>query len=135
MEDRWHRTPLADAIESVQKPGISPAEYDAAVEVVTVLVKNGSKIGGGSRSEMMCRFDTRNPFTFSSSSHLVRLASEGNIRALSVFVMAGGDVNEADYDGRTALHLATGSGSYIFHFFLDVCREMCALSCCFSNYR
>ena len=56
VEDRWHRTPLADAIDSVQKAGISTAEYDAAIEVVTMLVKNGAKIGGGSRAEMLCRF-------------------------------------------------------------------------------
>jgi hypothetical protein len=56
VEDRWHRTPLADAIESVQNSGLSSADYDAAVQVVTLLVKNGAKIGGGSRAEMLCRF-------------------------------------------------------------------------------
>ena len=50
-------------------------------------------------------------------SQFFRLASEGNIRALSVYVMAGGDVDEADYDGRTALHLAIGSS--IVYFFFD----------------
>jgi lysophospholipase len=56
VEDRWFRTPLADAIDSVQKLGITSAEYDAAVQVVTILVKNGAKIGGGSKAEMLCRF-------------------------------------------------------------------------------
>jgi lysophospholipase len=67
VEDRWRRTPLADAIDSVQKSGISSAEYDAAVEVVMVLVKNGSKIGGGSRSEMLCRFVTCSSLMFSAT--------------------------------------------------------------------
>jgi lysophospholipase len=109
VEDRWHRTPLADAIESVQNSGLSSADYDAAVQVVTLLVKNGAKIGGGSRAEMLCRFVLSCVFLYQSDTQNCRLASEGNLKAISVFVMAGGDVNEADYDGRTALHLATGS--------------------------
>ena len=51
-----------------------------------------------------------------SNSHFSSLASEGNIRALSAFVMAGGDVNEADYDGRTALHLAAGISNSVHVF-------------------
>ena len=47
-----------------------------------------------------------------SDARFCRLAHEGNIKAISVFVMAGGDINEADYDGRTALHLATGTSTH-----------------------
>jgi ankyrin repeat protein len=119
VEDRWQRTPLADAIESVQSSGVSPEDYDAAVQVVTLLVKNGAKIGGGSRAEMLCRFVKRFCICVQNLTHLCRLAHEGNLSALSIFVLAGGDVNEADYDGRTALHLATGtqcSNLYQFNF-------------------
>jgi lysophospholipase len=94
VEDRWHRTPLADAIESVQRSGISSAEYDAAVEVVTLLVKNGAKIGGGSRAEMLCRFVCFCGICLRMSHLFYRLAHDGNIKAMSIFVMAGGDVND-----------------------------------------
>ena len=63
-------------------------------------------------------------FLYQSDTQNCRLASEGNLKAISVFVMAGGDVNEADYDGRTALHLATGSRcQFVFcEFYLALLR-------------
>jgi hypothetical protein len=45
------------------------------------------------------------------------------LKALSIFVLAGGDVNEADYDGRTALHLATGTQCSDFYQFNFLCRH------------
>jgi ankyrin repeat protein len=94
VEDRWHRTPLADAVDSVQNSDISSAEYDAAVEVVTLLVKNGAKIGGGSKAEMLCRFDYFYSHVSQNTSFFSSLAHDGNVKAMSVFVMAGGDVND-----------------------------------------
>eukprot|EP00850_Spirogloea_muscicola_P008844 SM000048S16556 [mRNA] locus=s48:442986:449032:+ [translate_table: standard] len=50
------------------------------------------------------------PEELDDTTHLLFYASQGDVNGLAEVLRRGGDVNLADYDGRTALHLAASEG-------------------------
>eukprot|EP00850_Spirogloea_muscicola_P017216 SM000146S00936 [mRNA] locus=s146:40295:48175:+ [translate_table: standard] len=50
------------------------------------------------------------PEELDDTTHLLFYASQGDVDGLAEVLRRGGDVNLADYDGRTALHLAASEG-------------------------
>ena len=77
--DRFASTPLLDAIKH------------AHADCVDVLLTAGGKL-------MMKKHE--------AASTLCRLAQEQDLATLETYLRCGADPNTADYDGRTALHLA-----------------------------
>ena len=88
--DRWGGTPLDDAIRSGHS------------EVVAYLQSKGAKAGR-----------TNNPALNNTSTELCDAASRGDVERLTQLVRAVGcDINEGDYDKRTAMHLAASEGLF-----------------------
>eukprot|EP00301_Raphidiophrys_heterophryoidea_P004129 c11819_g1_i1.p1 GENE.c11819_g1_i1~~c11819_g1_i1.p1 ORF type:complete len:870 (-),score=227.03 c11819_g1_i1:956-3565(-) len=80
-QDRYQSTPLMDAINK-NKNGI-----------LTVLKRHGATTADKAHGYRLCR-----------------AAAEGNIQMLKKMAEMGTNLNNTDYDGRTALHLAASSG-------------------------
>eukprot|EP00899_Mesostigma_viride_P007210 jgi/Mesvir1/16490/Mv10045-RA.1 len=80
-EDRWGGTPLADALRHDQKAALAPLKAKRA--------SLGSMDVG---------------------TELCGAASKLDLERLVMFLDNGADVNSADYDQRTALHLAASNG-------------------------
>lgn len=92
--DRFGYTPLRDAVEFICKTDDAQASSDGAA---TVAVLRG--VGAGlhiSPTEL--------------SGVLCNLAAANDVNALKVWGSADADLNAADYDGRTALHIACAKG-------------------------
>ena len=81
-EDRLQNTPLREIVAS-ENP------TDETLEIVKLFVANGAKLGGSSWGTYLCQ-----------------LGEKGNVKGLKIFYEAGGNLDDSDYDGRTALHLA-----------------------------
>ena len=78
--DRWGGTPIVDAVRHRQRP------------MVALLKRHGARVPGH------------------HAAQLCALAAVGDIEGLGLWIEAGADPNGADYDGRTALHLAAAEG-------------------------
>lgn len=78
--DRWGGTPLHDAVRHRQRP------------VVALLLRHGARLVGD------------------HAAQLCALAAAGDVEGLGLWIEAGVDQGSADYDGRTALHLAAAEG-------------------------
>jgi len=79
--DRWGRTPLEDAVTYNQ------------MSVASWLRKNGATQSGNTAVHRLCR-----------------AGATGNLSKLEALVSEGVDLNLANADGRTALHLAAAEG-------------------------
>ncbi|KAK2583653.1 hypothetical protein KPH14_009588 [Odynerus spinipes] len=79
VKDRFHRTPLIDAIDSDHH------------EIINILLKHGAKL------------DEDDDVI---GSEMCRTAAAGNERRLLSFLIAGANVSQKDVSGRTSLHLA-----------------------------
>jgi lysophospholipase len=90
VTDRWGGTPLQDAVRQRQRPAVG------------VLRRHGARLTGD------------------FSADLCALAAAGDLEGLGLWIEAGVDHRSADYDGRTALHLAAAEGR------LDVVRLLLA---------
>ena len=89
--DRWGGSPLDDALRHRHK------------EVIQYLRSLGASTGSASGSQ-----------------NFIKAAAEGDIDEVETLLMTGEvDVNEGDYDKRTALHLAAGEGN------VDIVRLLC----------
>eukprot|EP00977_Amphora_coffeiformis_P017483 scaffold5754_cov166-Amphora_coffeaeformis.AAC.5 len=89
--DRWGGSPLDDA------------HRGRFVDVVKFLRKNGAKFGSTSQA-----------------TNFITAASDGDVEELQAFLDFGSvDVDQGDYDRRTALHLASGEGN------LEIVRMLC----------
>jgi ankyrin repeat protein len=89
--DRWGGSPLDDASRHRQK------------EVIQYLRSLGATTGSASRA-----------------TNFIKAAAEGDIDEVETLLITGEvDVNEGDYDKRTALHLAAGEGN------ADIVRLLC----------
>ena len=82
--DRWKGTPLSDAMR------------EGHTAVAQFLMSRGGRLNW---DEMK------------TSGELCELARKGDISQLSLILRSGCDVNSADYDSRTALHLAASEGN------------------------
>jgi len=90
--DRFGGSPLEDAIRHGHK------------EVQRMLVAAGSRLQGMALACKLCE-----------------LAAEGDIQGLKVLLECGVSANTADYDGRTALHLAAANAkNTVLDFLLSV---------------
>ncbi len=78
--DRWAGTPIVDAVRHRHRA------------VVGLLRRHGARLTGD------------------HAAQLCALAAAGDIEGLGLWIEAGAEVNSADYDGRTALHLAAAEG-------------------------
>ena len=84
IQDRWDGTPLEDAIKSGQ-------------EVCSMLLlEHSATLRMGFITNALCE-----------------AAGQGDLNLLRMLVTAGGNVNAADYDQRTALHLAAVEGQLL----------------------
>lgn len=107
FKDNFGRTALREAVES---------KADDAI--ISYLVSNGAKLEI-SKNE--------------AASKLCSLVEENNINLLEKWINGGVDVNVADYDKRTALHIAAACGSMeIIKFLLEHNADV-ALSDRFGN--
>ena len=89
--DRWGGSPLDDASRHRHK------------EVIQYLRSLGATTGSASRA-----------------TNFIKAAAEGDFDEVEMLLMSGDvDVNEGDYDKRTALHLAAGEGN------VDIIRLLC----------
>jgi len=81
--DRWGGSPLDDASRHRHKP------------VIQYLRSLGAMPGSASKA-----------------TNFIKAAAEGDVDEVEMFLISGEvDVNEGDYDKRTALHLAAGEGN------------------------
>ena len=81
--DRWGGSPLDDALRHRQKP------------VIQYLRSLGAMPGSASKA-----------------TNFIKAAAEGDVDEVEMFLISEEvDVNEGDYDKRTALHLAAGEGN------------------------
>jgi len=87
--DRWGGTPLDDAVRSKHK------------DVATYLTAKG----GYTAQKLLTEAESKD-----QSLNLIDAASQGNLVAVRVLIAQGADVNQGDYDKRTALHLAASEG-------------------------
>ena len=90
VTDRWGGTPLQDAVRQRQRAAVG------------VLRRSGAALTGDFAAD------------------LCALAAAGDLEGLGLWIEAGVDHRSADYDGRTALHLAAAEGR------LDVVRLLLA---------
>jgi glutaminase len=86
--DRWGTMPLSDAMRG------------GHVAVQQILRAAGGISGHDDHSDHAAKFGEK----------LCHAAAEGNLEAIRALVQRGGQVNAADYDGRSALHLASAEG-------------------------
>ncbi|KAI5069156.1 hypothetical protein GOP47_0015457 [Adiantum capillus-veneris] len=111
--DRWNRTPLADArrygfseicevlvacggVEEVERLGYNP-EQDSFNRKIGLALKNESA---------QRQTDARVDYTY----QLLYCASKGDLLGLNKVLRQGASPDSADYDKRTALHLASSEG-------------------------
>jgi ankyrin repeat protein len=89
--DRWGHAPLDDAYQFGHKG------------VVQFLREQGAKFGSTSQI-----------------TNFITAASEGDVDEVEAFLQHGSmDINQGDYDGRTALHLAAGEGH------IEIVKRLC----------
>ena len=97
--DRWGGSPLDDALRQ---------NHSAVVEF---LVRRGSLRGSNPNAAIDI-----------SAESCARAASTGNLEKLRAIHEAGGDVNQGDYDKRTALHLSASEGHLeTVQYLIDQC--------------
>ena len=99
--DRWGGTPLEDARNG---------GHD---EVAELLRKHDAQEGGS--KHISSKGESDHAVMDGDPDMIVELlwaAAEGNIRGLQGLIAQGMNVNSADYDGRTALHLAAAEGRH-----------------------
>jgi len=89
--DRWGNTPLDDGIRA------------GHTSVIKFLRANGAKNGTGASGAM--------PTRRVSAADLCDAAFSDDVARLRDFVTEGANVNQGDYDRRTALHIAASEGN------------------------
>jgi urea transporter/ankyrin repeat protein len=85
-QDRWGRTPLEDCIRSSMK---SKANCES---LISLILSHSGQLNNSTKNQM--------------GPTMCELAFDGDIKVLRYFLMAGVPANAADYDGRTAAHIA-----------------------------
>ncbi len=111
--DRWGGTPLDDAtLHGHEKVASLLAAHGAVTGKETDLIpQRGSEVNGPK---------VNTPFKPSRVVELIYAASEGDLCAIQRLVARGIDLEAADYDLRTAVHLAAAEGQErIVQFFID----------------
>ena len=106
-EDTFGSTPLEDAIRSADQT-INRNDQDATI---ALLMAHGARLNFESKL-------LRN-----LGSRLCEIAADGNTRALELYLKAGAEPTSADYDGRTAAHLAA-AGSHSKAIDLEVLLQL-----------
>eukprot|EP00535_Pseudo-nitzschia_heimii_P008861 CAMPEP_0197187660 /NCGR_PEP_ID=MMETSP1423-20130617/16286_1 /TAXON_ID=476441 /ORGANISM="Pseudo-nitzschia heimii, Strain UNC1101" /LENGTH=604 /DNA_ID=CAMNT_0042639297 /DNA_START=8 /DNA_END=1819 /DNA_ORIENTATION=- len=112
------------------------AASEGHLEIVKFLVRRGARINrsdrwGGSPLDDASRHRNKEVIQYlrllgastgsaSSVTNFIKAAAEGDFDEVEMLLMSGDiDVNEGDYDKRTALHLAAGEGN------VDIVRLLC----------
>jgi urea transporter len=85
-QDRWGRTPLEDCIRSSMK---TKANCES---LISLILSHNGQLNDSAKRQM--------------GPTMCELAFDGDVRVLRYFLMAGVPANAADYDGRTAAHIA-----------------------------
>ncbi|MEO0536744.1 MAG: glutaminase A [Cyanobacteria bacterium P01_A01_bin.123] len=95
VTDRWGCTPLNDAEQQGHKA------------VAAILQEAGAKRGQDSYPQA----DIKLPSSVTTDvTALIWAASQGNLNAMLPYIARGISMDAADYDGRTAIHLAAAEG-------------------------
>mmetsp|Transcript_26936 Transcript_26936/g.56417 ORF Transcript_26936/g.56417 Transcript_26936/m.56417 type:complete len:625 (-) Transcript_26936:390-2264(-) len=122
------RPRLANFRDYDRRTAMHVAASEGHLEIVTLLVQRGARINrsdrwGGSPLDDASRH-RKTPVTqylrllggttgsSSKATNFIKAAAEGDIDEVETLLISGDvDVNEGDYDKRTALHLAAGEGN------------------------
>ncbi len=108
-KDRWGGTPLADALRG---------KHTKAIEL---LKKHGAKnaaVQGIALAEFYSGTATK--INLKDSVRLCWAASQGDVEEIERLVANGIDLDAADYDGRTAAHLAASEGhANVIQYLID----------------
>jgi glutaminase len=112
--DRWGTTPLDEAIENNQH------------SIVELMQNEGASTSSESIQHVQEQIRTSNPVT-TDLIGLIWAASEGDLTSVRRYIARGVNPSHADYDGRTALHLAASEGKNgIVRFLVGLgCRQDC----------
>lgn len=116
VEDSWGNTPLDDAIAGNHALVVIALQNMGAVPGQRKLSHASSTTAGDSReSQDSSEATVKEPTlelaeSIHTGSELCAAAATGNIKLLMEMLAAGVSANTADYDGRTALHLASSRG-------------------------
>lgn len=95
--DRWGTTPLDEALKNNHET------------ISSLLQAFGAEAGVQANAHMEGIFRINNQVT-TDLIGLIWSASEGDLTSVRRYIARGVDPNHADYDGRTALHLAASEG-------------------------
>jgi hypothetical protein len=110
-----------------RRTALHVAASEGHLKICQYLIKNGAKMNrsdrwGGSALDdanrhrhhdviAFLRLHGATPGSANQLTNLIRAAADGDLNEVQMLLtMAGLNVNEGDYDGRTALHLAAGEG-------------------------
>jgi len=106
-KDRWNRTPLDDAIRGVSKGGPNQQRFN---DVVRILQKAGGAECSPDKHETSASNKHSDVTPSVGVVPVLFAAANGDVHELIKLAAAGANLFEADYDFRTAAHLAASNG-------------------------